>query len=186
MPGEEEWINIGISISVSKAKAPEMEKLLKPYADELKWQISSKGESEEKSQILINPQSGHISPEDLNKQINKIAGVSFGILKDIAYLGDREKALQNHMHGFVITSAILPKTKREIFFLGHTIGFLWFNYDISKRLALEKGNPELALSLFFNKTVEGEVREFFQKKQPKENDAELKSKLEELYGFKLN
>jgi len=215
MSVKEKWINIGIAIAVPKNKTKELEKLLAPYADELGWKISSgnqSGQTEhhpanslkiepqqseepqaqfrdepgEKSQISIAPESGRISPEELKQKLNKIAGVGFGILKDVVYLGDREKALQNYMQGFIITSAILPKTKKEVYFLGHTIGFLWFNYEVSKRVALEQADKEFALSLFFNTTAEDELRDFFAKKKPEENDAEIKSKLEELYSFKLD
>ena len=186
MPEKEEWINIGISLTVPKNKTGELEKILTPYADELGWKIFSVDESEENSQIAIAPKSGRISPQELKEKLNKIAGVSFGILKDIVHLGDREKALKNYMQGFIITSAILPKTKKEVFFLGHTLGFLWFNYEVSKRIALEQADKELALAIFFNTTAEDELRDFFAKKKPEENDAEIKSKLETLYAFKLD
>ena len=186
MGESEEWINIGISISAPKEKAPEVEKLLKPYADELGWGISSSEQSESNSQITLSPEKGRISPEELRERLESIAGVSFGILKDVICLGDREKALQNYMQGLVITAAVLPQTGKEVFFLGHTIGFLWFNYEISKRLALEKEKPELAFTLFFNSTAENQLREFFQNKPAEGADAETRAKLEELYGFKLS
>ncbi len=181
----EDWINIGIAITIPKDKAKELEGLLKPYADELKWDIFSTDEDEQKSQLSIAPKSGRLSPQALKDNLDKIAGVGFGILKDIVYLGDKEKALQNYMQGFVITSAILPKTKREVFFLGHTIGFLWFNYEVSKRLALEESDKDFAVSLFFDTTAEDELKDFFAKKKPEETDAEIISKLESIYGFNL-
>ncbi|MCP4646776.1 MAG: hypothetical protein GY852_03455, partial [bacterium] len=114
-----------------------------------------------------------------------IAGVSFGLLKDLAYLGDREKALKNYMQGFVLTVARHPKTKKEILFIGHTMGFLWFNYPLEARMKLEKENNELALSLFFKQTAEEQLREYFQKKKPEEHDARIKETLEKNYKFKL-
>ncbi len=182
----EEWINIGISIIVPNEKLDGITTLLQPYADEIGWELSSTSpEKEAKSQILIAPSSGRISPEELNERINKIAGVSFGLLKDLAYMGDREKALKNYMQGFVLTVARHPKSKKEILFIGHTMGFLWFNYPLELRMKLEKENNELALSLFFKQTAEEQLREYFQKKKPEEHDAGIKETLEKIYGFKL-
>ncbi len=182
----EEWINIGISILVPNEKLEDIKKLLQPYANELSWKLSSTSpEKEAKSQILIAPSIGRISPEELNEKINKIAGVSFGLLKDLAYLGDREKALKNYMQGVVLTVARHPKTKKEILFIGHTMGFLWFNYPLKARMHLEKENKDLALSLFFNQTAEEQLRDYFQKKKPEEHDARIKETLEKRYGFKL-
>jgi hypothetical protein len=181
-----EWINIGISILVPNEKLEGVNTLLQPYATELGWELSSTSpEKEDKSQILIAPSSGRISPEELNERINKIAGVSFSLLKDLAYLGDREKALQKYMQGFVLTVARNPKTKKQILFLGHTMGFLWFNYPLGARMELEKENRELALSLFFNQTAEEQLRDYFQKKKPEEHDAKLKAAIEKAHGFKL-
>jgi len=182
----EEWINIGISIAVPTEKLEDIKKLLQPYANELGWELSSTSpEKEDKSQILIAPSSGMTSPEELNEKMGKIAGVSFGLLKDLVYLGDREKALKNYMQGFVLTVARHPKTKKEILFIGHTMGFLWFNYPLEARMNLEKENNELALSLFFNQTAEEQLRDYFQKKKPEEHDARIKETLEKTYKFKL-
>lgn len=182
----EEWINIGISILVPNEKLEDIQKLLQPYANELGWELSSTSpEKEDKSQILIAPSIGRISPEELNERINKIAGVSFGLLKDLAYMGDREKALKNYMQGLVLTVARHPKTKKEILFIGHTMGFLWFNYPLEARMELEKEDNELALSLFFNQTAEDQLRDYFQKKKPEEHDAKLKETIEKKYKFKL-
>lgn len=183
---EDEWINIGISVLASNDKAEGMEKLLRPYADELGWELSSTSVQEgNKTQISLMPPSRSISPEKLNGSLKKIAGVSFGILKDIVYLGDREKALKNYMQGIVLTAARHPQHKKEALFLGHTLGFLWFNYPLRARLALEKKNPELALSLFFNQTTEQQLREYFQKKKPEAHDGKLKEILEKKYGLAL-
>ena len=182
----EEWINIGISIAVPTEKLEDIKKLLQPYANELGWELSSTSpEKEDKSQILIAPSSGMTSPEELNEKMGKIAGVSFGLLKDLVYLGDREKALKNYMQGFVLTVARHPKTKKEILFIGHTMGFLWFNYPLEARMNLEKENNELALSLFFKQTAEEQLRDYFQKKKPEEHDARIKETLEKNYKFKL-
>jgi hypothetical protein len=100
-------------------------------------------------------------------------------------MGDREKALKNYMEGLVLTAARHPKTKKEFLFIGHTMGFLWFNYPLDERLKLEKEDEKLALSLFANKTAEEQLRFYFEKKKPEENDAKLKELLEKKYKFKL-
>jgi hypothetical protein len=183
---EEEWINIGISVLAPKEKADGMEKLLKPYADELGWEIASAPNHEgDKMQISLLPPSRRVSPEELNGNLKRIAGVSFGILKDIIYLGDREKALKNYMQGMVLTAARHPQHKKEILFLGHTMGFLWFNYPLRARMNLEKENHELALSLFFGQTVEQQLQEYFQKKRPEEHDGKLKEIIGKRYGLTL-
>lgn len=188
MDSEEKWINIGIAVSVAPEKREGMEKLLKLYADELGWEVSSRevpSEKEKRAEVLISPASRTISPSELNERINKVAGVSFGILKDIVFRGDREKALKHHLQGTSLTAAVHPGTKKEFLFLGHTIGFLWFNYELSNRLALEKENPELARSLFFGQTAEEQLRDLFRRKKPEENDAKLKEALEKKYGINL-
>ncbi|MBD3398326.1 hypothetical protein GF412_03895 [Candidatus Micrarchaeota archaeon] len=181
---ENEWINIGISLLAPKEKAEGLEKLLQPYADELGWEISSTSK-EEQAQISIVPPSRALSPKELDGNLKKIAGVSFGIFKDIVYLGDREKALQNYMQGMVLTAAKHPKHKKEIFFLGHTMGFLWFNYPLRARLKLEEQDPELARSLFFGRSAEEQLRDYFQNKKPEEQDATVKEALEKKYELKL-
>jgi len=183
---DEEWINIGLAITVPTAKVEELAKLLTPYAHELGWALSSQDGEEDKSQISIAPQNGRISPEELKANLEKIAGISFGILKDIVHLGDRDKALAEHMQGFSITSAILPDTKKEVFFLGHTVGFLWFNYELSKRLALEKEDLEFSKSVFLGHTAQEETKSFFANKKPEESDTLVKEHLEKMYGFKLD
>lgn len=181
---EQEWINIGISMHAPKEKAEGVEKLLQPYADELGWELSSSSKDGQ-VQLSILPGSRALSPEELNRKLKKAAGVSFAILKDIVYLGDREKALQNYMQGVVITAARHPRHKKEILFLGHTLGFLWFNYPLRARLALEAENPELANSLFFGKSAEEQLREYFQNKKPEEQDSELKQSIEKKFGLNL-
>ena len=183
---DEEWINIGLAITVPTNKVEELSKLLTPYSQELGWALSSQDAEESKSQITIGPVNGRISPEYLKANLEKIAGISFGILKDIVHLGDREKALAEHMQGFLITSALLPDTKKEVFFLGHTIGFLWFNYELSKRLALESEDLEFSKSVFLGHTAQEEIKSFFANKKPEESDSLVKEHLEKLYGFKLN
>lgn len=183
---DEKWINIGLAITVPKKKVSELAELLTPYAKELDWAISSEDAQEGKSQINIAPISGRVSPKELQVDLEKIAGISFGILKDIVHLGDRDKALKEHMQGFSITSAILPDTKKEVFFLGHSVGFLWFNYELSKRLSLEKEDLEFSKSVFMNQTAEEEIGEFFTKKNPEDSDSLVKEHLEKLYGFKLH
>ncbi|MCP4648339.1 MAG: hypothetical protein GY852_11520, partial [bacterium] len=68
----EEWINIGISITVPTEKLEGIKKLIQPYANELGWELSSTTpEKEGKSQILIAPSSGMISPGELNEKMGK-------------------------------------------------------------------------------------------------------------------
>lgn len=178
---EEKWINIEITIMAPYTELIKLKTTLKPYAEELDWEIESGshtlvedntkvgGSKTKRVNITLRPNGDSISPIEFLNNKDKINGLVFAIHRDILYGGNHEEAVKEFNQTININSTIRQghsPNKRD-YAMSESVSFLSYDYKLNDRIKFEKRNKKLALKLFGN-TVEEDLKSIFKPEEKKD------------------
>lgn len=196
-----QWITLDISLWSPYTEVVRIKEALKPYAEELGWDIHSWDDTKDfdeefgdfgselfkdfknidfkdkkNTQVSINMYPGErLSPEGFSKVKDKIVHLVYAMHRDLLYGGDEKKAKKDFKETIHINYSRTEghKPKRSDWTVKQSVGFLNIEYPLNKRLILEKKNKEEALKIF-GRTIEDDVKSIFVKepiKKPKKKSS---------------
>jgi hypothetical protein len=194
---KDKWVNIEITVMIWEKNFSKCKKLLIPKAKELNWEITSKtetiienntkngGEIIKKFNITLHPKDSLISPKDLSNIRDKIATLSFVILRDFFYEGNVEEAKKHFKQYSQIEYNKSDKAKpdKNDYYMATLLPFLRLEYKLKDRIKYEQRNKELAIKLFGN-TVEEALRKLLVNSTNEENQR-IKKDLKKLFRLNL-
>lgn len=178
----ENWINIDITIMTPYSELIKLKSALKPYAEELDWEIESGsqthtedntkigGEKIKRVNVTLRPKGGSISPIEFLNNKDKIMGLEFSIHRDI-FLDGNIKETINFKQTWNITSFRQGnKSNKDDYIMNKQISFLTYSYKLIDRIKFEDRNKTLALELF-ETTTEEDLRKIFKPEEKKETES---------------
>lgn len=181
---EEKWINIEITIMAPFTELIRLKTALKPYAEELEWEIESGsntliedntkigGSKTKRVNVTLRPNENSISPIEFLNNKDKINGLVFAIHRDILHEGNHEKAIKDFKQTLNITYTRTQghSPSKDDYTLSESVSFLSYNYNLNDRIKFEKRNKKLALKLF-GSTAEDDLKSIFKPEEKKESKA---------------
>jgi len=191
-----QWITLDISLWSPYTEIVKIKEALKPYAEELGWDIHSWDDSKDfdeefgdfgselfkdfknidfkdkkNTQVSINMYpEGRLSPEEFLKVKDKVIHLVYAMHRDLLYEGDDKKAQKDFKETIHINYSRTEghKPKRSDWTVKQSMGFLNMSYPLNKRLNLEKKDKDKALKIF-GRTIEEDVKSIFVKEPIKKS-----------------
>ena len=178
---EEKWINIEITIMAPYTELIRLKTALKPYAEELDWEIESGshtliedntkvgGSKTKRVNVTLRPKGNSVSPIEFLNNKDKINGLVFAIHRDILHGGNHEEAVKdfNQTININYTRTEGHSPSKNDYTISESASFLSYNYRLIDRIRFEKRNKKLALKLF-GSTAEEDLKSIFKPEEKKE------------------
>lgn len=198
------WIEVEITIMTPYTELIKIKEGLKPFAEELDWDIESGNniftdiDKTKRVNVTLSPKGyGKLTPDEYLNLKDKIIGLTFAIHKDLLHAGNHKKASKDFKGTINITYTRMEgaKPKKMDWIVTQSASFMTMRYPLVKRINLEKKDKEKALDIF-GREVESDIKSIFtekpskkkkskEDKQLEESSNKMKEELKELFGFNL-
>lgn len=194
---EDEWLTVSIAINSPYSELIRVKKYLKPYAEELGWDITQEDinndEDENKVNIILSPElEERFSLEELSEDWDKIVGFAYSIYRDLMFNGDNKKTEEANKSALSIMNTKVEGEETR-WFIKISYGFLSLEYLISDMVKAEKDNPEMVEKILPKNTEEtlkllyGKPKKKMTKKELEyyNNNKKFREELKERFGFDI-